>query len=135
MPWIAPTTPVSGTTITVAFAQSLIDALLWLRQLSGGADPGAANRVIYSTGGNTTTWGPLPDAAMQTQKVTRAGDTMTGGLKVSMTGPLPDGTTYGSAQIEIQGLSNSAPMIGFHRPGVSAVTLYESGGEIGRAHV
>jgi hypothetical protein len=128
--WAAPVTPVSGTVITVAFAQSLIDAIQWLRQLTGGADPGGANKALYSVGTNTTNWAPLPDVVMANQKTNRGGDTMTGGLEISMVGPIPDGTTYSAAQLEIIGLTNSAPCIGFHRPGVTAVTLYENGGEL-----
>jgi len=84
MPWAAPVVPIAGTVITVAYATgNIVNPINWLRQMTGGADPGLANRALISSGPTTTTWGLLPDIAMATQKVTRTGDTMTGDLQVN----------------------------------------------------
>lgn len=78
MAWSAPTTPVSGTVITVAWAQSaVVDPINWLRTMTGGADPPAADYSITSTGTTATGW---------VQKVNRSGDTMTSDLQVNRSG-------------------------------------------------
>lgn len=92
MAYGTPTDPVAGTVITVAYAvANLLDPIRQLRANTGGADPPAANRVAVSTGvGGPTTWQQVPtdaildaavtDVKMATQKVSRAGDTMTAPL-------------------------------------------------------
>lgn len=78
MPWSVPTTPVSGTAITVAWAtSSVVTPLLWLRALMGNGDPPGAGYSVDSLSTTTTTW---------RQKVNREGDTMTGDLMVNRTG-------------------------------------------------
>lgn len=83
MPWSPPGVPSSGTTITVAFATSLINnGLHWLRQLTGNGDPTASNQVIVSTSTSTSTWqqiqsaqiatGGVADSNLATQKVRAA---------------------------------------------------------------
>lgn len=97
MAWSSPITPVSGTVITVAWAvTSVVDPINWLRALTGGADPPAANRVVVSLSTSTSAWvqvptdaiadGAVTDVKMGTQKVTRAGDTMTNDLILTRSG-------------------------------------------------
>lgn len=97
MAWSSPITPVSGTVITVAWAvTSVVDPVNWLRTLTGGGDPPAANRVVVSASTSSTNWSQVPtdaladggvtDVKMQNQKVNRAGDTMTGDLVLTRTG-------------------------------------------------
>lgn len=86
MAWASPTTPVSGTVITVAWAQSsVVDPINWLRTMTGGADPPGSDYSITSTSTAATTW---------TQKVTRAGDVMTGDLQVNRNGSAAPTTGY-----------------------------------------
>lgn len=95
MAWTSPVVPISGTTITVAWAQSnVVDLLNWLRQMTGGADPSASDKVLISLSPTTTTWGLVPDAALQTPKVSRSGDTMTGDLQVNRNGSAAPTTGY-----------------------------------------
>jgi hypothetical protein len=66
MPWSPPSVPISGTTITVAFATSLINnGLNWLRQLTGNADPPGADYVAVSTSTSTTSWQKVTSAVIQ----------------------------------------------------------------------
>lgn len=75
MPWSTPVTPVSGTVITVAWAQSsVVTPVNHLRAMTGAADPPAAGYSIESTGTTGTQW---------TEKVTRTGDVMRGDLQVN----------------------------------------------------
>jgi hypothetical protein len=107
MAWSTPTAPTAGTTITVSWATTnLIDNLSWLRRLTGNADPTAANQVLVSSGTTLAAWGTLPDAAMAVQKVTRAGDTMTGDLAVTRSGIGSPGSGYVF-------LGNTGPYIGY----------------------
>lgn len=84
MPWSPPIPPISGSVITVAWAQAnVVDTITWLRQLTGGVDPGASNKVLVSNGPTSTAWGQVPDVALAVPKVSRTGDTMTGDLQVN----------------------------------------------------
>lgn len=95
MAWSTPTAPTAGTTITVAWAvANIIDLLTWLRRMTGNADPTGPNQVVVSSGTTLSAWGQLPDSAMATQKVTRAGDTMTGDLGVTRSGSGSAGTGF-----------------------------------------
>lgn len=83
MAWVEPTIPVSGTVITVAWATSaVVNSQIWLRTMTGGADPPAADRIIRSTSTTATTWGQtttncigdgtIADVKMTNQKVNAA---------------------------------------------------------------
>lgn len=81
MAWTSPVQPISGTVITVAWATStIVDNLNWLRALTGGADPPAANRIIRSTSTSATTWDQVTTDCIANSAVTNdkiAGDTIT----------------------------------------------------------
>jgi len=95
MPWNAPIVPIGGTVITVAWAgANVVDPITWLRQITGNADPGAANRVLVSVGPTTSAWGQIPDAALAVPKVSKVGDTMTGDLQVNRGGSGAPTTGY-----------------------------------------
>lgn len=76
MAWVEPTVPVSGTVITVAWAtSSVVNSQIWLRTMTGGADPPAADRIIRSTSTTATTWGQvtancIADGHVQDAKLT-----------------------------------------------------------------
>ena len=73
MPYSPPAVPISGTVITVAFANSLItNGIAWLRQITGGADPGASNLALISTSATTSSWQSVPTAAIANSAVTDA---------------------------------------------------------------
>jgi hypothetical protein len=84
MPWNTPVAPVSGTTITVAWAiANIVNPINWLRLLMGNADPPGSDYVVVSTGVAGASWQKVPIAALAIQPVNRQGDTMTGDLTVS----------------------------------------------------
>lgn len=92
MPWSPPGIPVSGTTITVAFATALINTgLNWLRQLTGNGDPPAADYVAASTSTSTTTWQKVGTNLLDTAAVT---DVKLANPKVNWTNP--QYTTFGA---------------------------------------
>lgn len=81
MSWNAPNAPVSGTTITVAWAvTNLVNNLSWLRALTGNADPPAADRIVRSTSTTGSVWGQVNTGCIEDSAVTGAkiaGDTIT----------------------------------------------------------
>ena len=57
MSWTTPTNPVAGTVITVAYAvANFVNNLIWLRALTGSADPPGSNYTIRSTSTSATDW-------------------------------------------------------------------------------
>lgn len=65
MAWNTPTSPVSGTVITVAWATSnIVEPLVHLRLLTGNADPPGSNYVVVSTGTAGTSWQKVPGDAI-----------------------------------------------------------------------
>lgn len=72
MPWTPPASPIANTIITVAWANSsVVNPITWLRSMTGGVDPWAANLALYSTGPSATSWGKLPDEVLLLPKVQR----------------------------------------------------------------
>lgn len=70
MTWTSPPTVATGDIYTAAMFNTYTrDNMNHLRTLTGGADPGGANKALYSTGASTGTWGLLPSDAMLEQKV------------------------------------------------------------------
>lgn len=81
--WTNPVSPTSGTVITVAWATSnVVDPLMALRTLTGGADPPASGYVVVSDSTTGTSWQKVPDDALADPKVSKTGDTMSGNLSV-----------------------------------------------------
>lgn len=63
--------PTSGTVITRAYAVANInDPINWLRALTGGADPPAADRVVVSTSTTATAWVQIPTGAYADGSIT-----------------------------------------------------------------
>jgi hypothetical protein len=63
--------PTSGTVITRAYAvANLVDPINWLRALTGGGDPPAADRVIVSTSTTATNWAQITTAVLADANVT-----------------------------------------------------------------
>lgn len=80
MPWTAPQPPVSGTTITVAYAQTnIVDSQNHLRLMTGNADPPGADYAIISTSSSLTHWAKIPDAALADAKISKTNVGGTGG--------------------------------------------------------
>ena len=90
MPWPSLVPPTAGTVITVAWESAQVnDPLLWLRLLTGNADPPGPSYVVVSSGTASTAWGKVtgdvlgPGAAVANigyAPVSKLGDTMSGSL-------------------------------------------------------
>src|SRR5262245_51555851 len=86
MAWTTPVTPVTLTTITVAWAQqTVVDNLNWLRAITGGASPPGSGYSLESVGVAATGW---------VQHVRRTGDTMSNDLVLTRSGAGSPATGY-----------------------------------------
>ena len=93
MPWPSLSPPTAGTVITVAWESAQVnDPLLWLRLMTGNADPPANDYVVVSQGTGSTAWGKVTANVLGAgavvghlgyTPVNRAGDTITGALGVT----------------------------------------------------
>jgi hypothetical protein len=107
MPWTPPSDPVTSTVITVAYAvANLLTQIRWLRLMTGNADPPGSNYVVVADTTSATTWrkvpsdaiadGAITDAKLQTPKVSRSGDVMTGDLNINRGGGADGYLTLGA---------------------------------------
>lgn len=75
MPWTTPVSPVAGTVITVAWATAnVVNPQIWLRLMTGNADPPGASYVVVSSSPSSTAWGKvtsdvIADGAITTLKL------------------------------------------------------------------
>ena len=135
MTWTTPATPVTLTPITIAFyATNIQDNLNHLRTITGGADPGTANKVLVSNGASSAIWTTVPEAAMTAAYVNATGDTISGQLLSAMAGTAINGLSYANAMIRLDDSSglSGVPAIGFHRSVLGqAAALYFLNGHFG----
>lgn len=138
MPWSPPVSPNPGTTILVAYATAnIVDPITWLRLMTGNADPPAADYVVVSTSGTTTSWQKVPASALAAgaalaslgyTPVNKAGDASTGTQTVVKTLGASGGL-YSVAHLVAQSgdaAVNPAEVaaVGFHRVNSNAVALF-----------
>lgn len=141
MPWSAPVSPTPGTTILVAYATAnIVNPIVWLRLMTGNADPPAANYVVVSTGGASTSWQKVPGDALAAgaavtnlgyTPINKAGDTTTGQLVIWRTQGAAS-TAFSTAPLSVQSLDAAANPaetagIGLHRLNASGVYFFHGG--------
>jgi hypothetical protein len=73
MPWTAPSDPVTGTVITVAYAvANLLTQLRHLRLMTGNADPPGSSYVVVSDSAGTTSWRKVTNDVLGVDSVAAA---------------------------------------------------------------
>jgi hypothetical protein len=84
MPWLPPVSPTPGTTILVAYATAnIVNPILWLRLMTGAADPPGTGYVVTSDSTGATSWKTgiaAIGAVLGYTPVNKAGDTGIGDL-------------------------------------------------------
>jgi hypothetical protein len=84
MPWSAPVSPTPGTTILAAYATAnIVNPILWLRLMTGAADPPGTGYMVTSDSAAATTWKTgiaAIGAVLGYTPVNKAGDTGIGDL-------------------------------------------------------
>jgi hypothetical protein len=84
MPWSPPVSPTPGTTILVAYATAnIVNPILWLRLMTGAADPPGTGYVVTSDSAGATSWKTgiaAIGAVLGYTPVNKAGDTGIGDL-------------------------------------------------------
>jgi hypothetical protein len=84
MPWSAPVSPTPGTTILAAYATAnIVNPILWLRLMTGAADPPGSGYLVTSDSAGATTWKTgiaAIGAVLGYTPVNKAGDTGIGDL-------------------------------------------------------